>query len=88
MKVEFKKSFLKELKNLTNKSLKSDIADCIMQIEAAQSLSQVRNLKKLTGYDVYYRIRVGNYRIGIKVENNVVYFVVIEHRKDIYRGFP
>jgi mRNA interferase RelE/StbE len=88
MKVEFKKSFLKELKKLKNKSLKSDIADCILQVESAQNLSQVKNLKKLTGYDVYYRIRVGNYRIGLKVEKDVVYFVVFEHRKDIYRGFP
>ena len=88
MKVEFKNSFLKELKKLKNKSLKNSIADCIEQVESAQNISQIKNLKKLTGYDIYYRIRVGDYRIGLKVEKDVVYFVVFEHRKDIYRGFP
>jgi mRNA interferase RelE/StbE len=88
MKVEFKKSFLKEVKKLKNKTLQSAVLDCIIKVESAQNLSQVKNLKKLTGYDIYYRIRIGEYRIGLKIENDVVYFVVFEHRKDIYKGFP
>jgi mRNA interferase RelE/StbE len=88
MKTGFKKSFLKELKKLKNKHLKNAIAESIIQIESAENISQVKNLKKLTGYDIYYRIRVGDYRIGVKVENELVYFVVFEHRKDIYRSFP
>jgi len=66
MKVEFKKSFLKELKKLKNKSLKSSISDCIVQVESAENLAHIKNLKKLIGYDVYYRIRVGDYRLGVK----------------------
>ena len=50
MKVEFKKSFLSELKKLKNKSLKGTIANCIIQIEAARNISQIKNIKKLTGY--------------------------------------
>ncbi len=88
MKVEFKKSFLKELKKLKNKNLKNSIADCIIQVEFAKNPTDIKNLKKLTGYDVYYRIRVGDYRIGVKIENDIVYFVVCEHRKEIYRRFP
>ncbi|MDZ4663277.1 MAG: type II toxin-antitoxin system RelE/ParE family toxin [Bacteroidota bacterium] len=88
MKVEFKKSFVKDLKKLKNKSLKSSIADCIVQVESASNLTHIKNLKKLAGYDIYYRIRIGDYRIGIKTESNVVYFVVYEHRRDIYKGFP
>ena len=88
MKVDFKKSFLKEVKKLRNKNLQNDIASAIVQVESAENVTQIKNLKKLSGYDMYYRIRVGDYRIGIKVEKEVVYFVVVEHRKDIYRGFP
>ena len=88
MKVEFKKSFLSELKKLKNKSLKGAIANCIIQIEAARNISQIKNIKKLTGYDFYYRIRIGDYRIGVKIEGETVYFVVFEHRKDIYKRFP
>lgn len=88
MKVDFKKSFLKELKRLNNKSLKNAIFECISQVESVENPTQIKNLKKLSGYDVYYRIRVGDYRIGVKIEKEIVYFVVFEHRKDIYKGFP
>jgi mRNA interferase RelE/StbE len=37
---------------------------------------------------VYYRIRLGDYRVGLKIENNTVCFVRFLHRKDIYRYFP
>jgi mRNA interferase RelE/StbE len=86
--IDFKKSFLKGLKNLSNKRLKNSINECIVQIEAVENITQIKNIKKLSGYDNYYRIRVGDYRIGIKIEEQIVYFVVFEHRKDIYKGFP
>lgn len=88
MKVEFKKSFLKDLKKLKNKSLQNSIYNCIIQIESAESIVEIKNLKKLTGFELHYRIRVGDYRIGLKLENDVVNFVVFEHRKDIYKIFP
>ena len=88
MRIEFKKSFLKESKKLRNKHLKDGVFNCIKQVESVQNVSEIRNLKKLSGFDVYYRIRVGDYRIGVKIEREVVYFVVFEHRKDIYKGFP
>ena len=62
--------------------------NCILQVESVKKLSQIKNLKKLLGYDNYYRIRLGDYRIGIKIENDIVYFVTFEHRKDIYKSFP
>lgn len=88
MKVDFKKSFLKDLKKIKNKSLQNTVYEVIVQVESANNLNQIKNLKKLTGYEVHYRIRIGDYRIGLKFEDEVVYFVVFEHRKDIYKGFP
>jgi len=54
---------------------------------AIWKLSEV-NIKKLKGEGDYYRIRVGDYRIGMKVNDGVVSFVRILHRKEIYRYFP
>ena len=88
MNTAFKNSFLKELKKLKNKSLKETVYNCILQVESAKNISEIRNLKKLSGYEMYYRIRIGDYRIGIKIDNEVIYFVVLDHRKDIYKGFP
>jgi mRNA interferase RelE/StbE len=88
MKTDFKKSFLKDLQKLTNQKLKSNILQTILQVEEAGSIGEIRNLKKLAGFEAYYRIRVNDYRIGLKIENDTVFFVVFEHRKDIYKTFP
>jgi mRNA interferase RelE/StbE len=88
MKVEFKASFLKTLKKIQNNRLKADIANTILSVESADSLKQIDNLKKLKGYKQYYRIRIGNYRIGIKIEDKTIFFVDIDHRSNIYRIFP
>jgi len=40
------------------------------------------------GGDRYYRIKIGDYRIGMTVEGNLVTLVRFLHRKDIYRYFP
>jgi mRNA interferase RelE/StbE len=72
MKIDFKKSFLKELKRLNNKKLKDSIYESIRDVELAETSSQIKNIQKLKGYDVYFRIRVGDYRIGIKIEDDLV----------------
>lgn len=88
MKTEFKASFLKAIKKIDSDQLKSDIANAILNVELAESHRQISQLKKLKGYKQYYRIRIGDYRIGIKIETEVVIFVDIAHRKNIYRIFP
>jgi mRNA interferase RelE/StbE len=58
------------------------------QVEVAEALHEVSNLAKLSGSSGFYRIRVGDYRIGIAVEEDEVEFVRCLHRRDIYRHFP
>jgi mRNA interferase RelE/StbE len=47
-------------------------------------------LEKLKGYSDKYKIRVGNYRIGITLDKEAQILVCerIAHRKEIYRLFP
>ncbi len=89
MKIAFKKSFLKDLKKLRDKQLKNSIAKAIEDVEAAKELTQVKNLKKMEGYSSFYRIRIGDYRIGLQLmDKELIYFVAFDHRKDIYTHFP
>ena len=88
MKSEFKASFLKAVKKIEDNQLKSDIKNAILNVESAENMRQINNFKKLKGYKHYYRIRIGTYRIGIKIEADTVIFVDIDHRKNIYRIFP
>lgn len=88
MNIEFRKSFEKDLLKILDADLFTRIQEIIEQVEKAEKLSEVTNVKKLKGEVGYYRIRLGDYRLGIKVNDGVVSFVRILHRKEIYRYFP
>jgi mRNA interferase RelE/StbE len=88
MDVVFEASFARDLKRIKSKSLLSQVQEVIDEIKAAALLSDVHNLKKMQGYETFYRIRLRDYRLGIEFVNDQVIFVRILHRKDIYRYFP
>ena len=88
MKVEFKKSFVKDLERVRDKSLKERVRQTIERVEEAQTLQEIGNVKRLQGGERYYRIRVGDYRLGLMLEGDTVIFVRFLHRKDVYRYFP
>ena len=88
MKVEFKSSFVKDLKKVKAKQLQNQVRQVIEKVERSAVISEIEQLKKLRGGDVYYRIRLGDHRIGMKIENDTVYFIRFLHRKDIYCYFP
>lgn len=88
MNVQFRASFSKDLRNIKNKNLLDRIRETIEHIERTQNLQDIANLKKLKGGSNYYRVRVGEYRIGLTIENDTVTFVRCLNRKEIYRYFP
>ena len=89
MIVEFDKSFEKALKPIHDHNVLRKLKRIIIQIENSPSLIQLPNIIKLTGFSHYYRIRIGYYRVGIELINKTkVRFIVIAHRKDIYKIFP
>jgi len=90
MNTDFKTSFGKTLKKITDKSIKSEIKQAILSVEGAMTIQDIPELKKLKGYRKgnFYRIKVRDYRIGITIENNLVTFYVALPRKDIYKFFP
>jgi mRNA interferase RelE/StbE len=88
MKTEFLKQFYKDLNKITLQSTLNDILSSVKNVETATSLSDIKNFKKLKGYKNVYRIKIGDYRIGVFVEKDIVEFARIVHRKDIYRVFP
>jgi len=46
-----------------------------------------RGVRKLTGYDDVYRLRVGRYRVLYSFEERRLVIVILKigHRKDVYR---
>jgi mRNA interferase RelE/StbE len=88
VKVEFRESFAKDLKGVKDKSVLKRAKEVIEAVEKTDSLANVSNLKKLKGGVNYFRLRVGDYRIGVTLENETVIFVRFLNRKDIYKYFP
>ena len=88
MNVEFKKSFEKDLGKIRDLELLQRIQAVIEEVENTSSLKDFSNVKKLKAEGDYYRIRIGNYRIGFSTHGDVVTFVRVLHRKEIYRYFP
>lgn len=88
MKTEFKASFAKDLKRIKDKALLSRVQSAIIAVEQTDNLQNVASCKKLQGVENYFRIRIGDFRIGLSVEDDVVTFVRFLSRGDIYKHFP
>lgn len=88
MKVEFRKSLEKDLSKIKNSDLLRRIEATIEAVESIDSLIDLQNIKKMKADGDYYRIWIGEYRIGLSVREDIVIFVRVLHRKEIYRYFP
>lgn len=88
MNIDFSNTFFKDLTKIKNKKIISEIDELINEIEISENLNSFQNIKKLTGYKDYYRIKIQNYRLGIKVTPDKISFMRVLQRKDIYRFFP
>jgi len=88
-KVKYTKRFLKELskvpKNVQERAEK--IAFTELKESDPFSLGYVERLK---GFKDKYKIRIGDYRIGLIIdkEKKEIICIRIAHRKDIYKLFP
>jgi len=88
VKVAFRSSFIRDLKKIKDRYILEQVKQAIEDIECAQDLRTVSNIKKLGGGRRFYRIRIGDYRVGLVVQGGEVEFVRCLHRRDIYRFFP
>ena len=87
MRVIITKRFEKEEDRLNNRQTSHQIADTIIQIRNAESMMQILSLKRLKGAKAY-RIRIGDYRIGVLIDDDTVEFISVGHRKEFYKSFP
>ncbi|MGJ7032891.1 type II toxin-antitoxin system RelE family toxin [Niabella hirudinis] len=91
MEVKFKPSFFKDLKTLPAK-VKKDVDTCIHQLVIAATLESAEGIdyKKMKGKknEHYYRIRIGNYRIGCEYIRPDIILITVMSRGSIYKSFP
>ena len=88
MKVLLHKKFLKDLAKLPE-SPRVEIEKLAFEtLLQTNKFSEIVIFEKMKGYKNYYKARFGNYRLGVKFEDEILTFERVLHRKEIYRIFP
>lgn len=87
MNYEFAAKFEKDLLRVP-KSVRKRVSWMVNLVEEVDTLEEILKVEKLKGFSNPYRIRLGDYRVGLPLINQVVIFSRIIHRKDIYKKFP
>lgn len=87
--IQYTRTFLKEMARLP-----VPVRKRVEAIAFGEAIQQdpflAGKTQKLVGYKTFYKIRVGDYRIGVHIDtaNEMVEFQRVLHRREIYRDFP
>jgi mRNA interferase RelE/StbE len=87
--VRYTKTFLKELARLP-KNVRGRAEAIVFGGEIKEDPYLNGKTQKLSGFKSFYKIRIGDYRIGLLIDedNQIIEFQRILHRREIYRKFP
>lgn len=71
MKLLYGKKFSKDLDDIRHDvKTKKRLLELIRNMKNNDSPDDLINVRKIEGYSGYYRIRIGDYRLGIKITGN------------------
>ena len=89
MQVVFTKTFLKDLAKVFPAKRRSQIEKFVFEeLQKFNSLEEVGTAEKMTGYREFYKIRFGDYRVGIYKSEKLIELRRVLNRKEIYKYFP
>jgi mRNA interferase RelE/StbE len=88
-KVEYTRRFLKELAQLP-KDTQSRVEPIVFRELKSDNPFELGYLKKMKGHKDKYKIRVGDYRVGLTIDkkNQTMICQRVAHRREIYQIFP
>lgn len=66
MIVQFDRSFSKSLDKLQDKQIIEKLKAVISKMECAPNISGLSGVKHMKGHTGFYRIRIGDYRLGFE----------------------
>ena len=68
MQLVIERKFLKDIEAISEKGIKKQIGVVIERLKDAHGIAELMQVKPMQGHVGYYRIRIGDYRLGIRVE--------------------
>ena len=79
----------RDIRRTRNRDILRRVDSAIADLGVADSIGEVRNIERVrSARGQHYRIRVGNYRIGVTVVRGMAILSKFGHRRDFYRRFP
>jgi mRNA interferase RelE/StbE len=88
MQVRFLQPFSKRIDTLRDPALLMRLRGIVENVKSAATIRDISNVKKLKGHKSAYRIRIGDFRVGLYIEGDTAIFADFDHRKDIYSRVP
>jgi mRNA interferase RelE/StbE len=89
MQIRFTKTFLRDLAKVQPPKRRKQIEAFVFEaLPISNSLGELGIVEKMTGFDNYYKIRFGEYRIGLLKTSDHIELLRVLNRKDIYQVFP
>jgi mRNA interferase RelE/StbE len=85
----YTKTFLKELNELPDK-VRKKAESIVFDKLVNQNPFEIGSIEKMKGYKDKYKIRIGDYRIGLTIDkiSGTILLQRLVHRRDIYNKFP
>jgi mRNA interferase RelE/StbE len=87
MVVNISNAFGKDMRGI-HPNYHRKVAQIIEEMKDSNDIRQIQNLEPCEGAPNAYRIRMGDYRIGIYIVNDVIQVKRIGKRGDFYNYFP
>ncbi len=89
MEVTYTKTFLKDLAKVFPAKTRNKIEHFVFEeLPTIDSIANVGAIEQMTGFKNYYKMRFGDFRVGIKKSNNSIELLRVLNRKEIYKYFP
>ncbi len=89
MQVTYTKTFLKDLAKVVPVKRRKQIEKFVFEdLPVLSSIENAGNVEKMTGYKNHYKVRFGDYRVGIFKNNSTLELQRVLNRKEIYKFFP
>ncbi|MCD4693146.1 MAG: type II toxin-antitoxin system RelE/ParE family toxin [Calditrichales bacterium] len=86
--MQYSKRFLKQLSKLPSSSREKIEHFVFSELTETAQIELSGKIEKMKGYDDYYKIRFGSYRVGLYYKEDTLFIKLVMHRKDIYNYFP
>jgi mRNA interferase RelE/StbE len=88
LKVAYRRRFLRDLARIPREQRGRIERYAFEELPQAPSLAATGKLERMAGFPGFYKARFGDYRLGARLDGEVLILERVLDRKEIYRKFP